>query len=258
MDSSNADIGIELGAPCWMDLLSSDIDASVAFYTGLFGWDCQVDPNPEMQGYRYFEKSGKATGGCMRNEPEWGAPDGWSIFLKSLDVRATATAAEKAGGAILMPPMDVEPNGSFTILSDPGGARISAWQPKEEQGFGVLDEDGAASHFELQTPDYDRSVQFYKDVFGVETKAVSEGDFRYTTFGGVDHDSAGIMDSAIFPKGTVPIGWLVYFKTHDIQMALKQVDALGGKCTDGPEDTPYGKLATAIDPTGSVFKLRQV
>ena len=38
------------GAPCWIDLMSSDTDKSVAFYGALFGWTAD-EPNEEFGGY---------------------------------------------------------------------------------------------------------------------------------------------------------------------------------------------------------------
>ena len=31
--------------------------------------------------------------------------------------------------------------------------------------------------------------------------------------------------------------------------------SLGGKVIDGPDDTPFGRLATLADPTGAMFKI---
>ena len=35
--TTTTDLQIPVGAPCWMDLVSSDGDASAGFYTELFG-----------------------------------------------------------------------------------------------------------------------------------------------------------------------------------------------------------------------------
>lgn len=249
-------LNIPLGAPNWMDLLSSDVDTSVAFYTQLLGWKAQDAP-PEFGGYKYFEKDGKAVGGCMPNAPEWNAPDGWSIYLRSDDVRATAAAAQAHGGSVLMEPMDVEPNGSFIILRDAGGAAISAWQPGTEVGFGALMEEGAPVHFELHTREYDKTVQFYRDVFGWQPQILAdEPGFRYTTFGEESHPRAGIMDASGFLPSDIPPHWSVYIGVSDVDAVLANVAKLGGRQVTAPEDTPYGRLATAADPTGGVFKLR--
>ena len=38
------------GTPSWVDLGSPDIEASVAFYEGLFGWQIPESPNAEQTG----------------------------------------------------------------------------------------------------------------------------------------------------------------------------------------------------------------
>lgn len=42
------------GTPCWVDLGSSDLAASVAFYSGLFGWRAEASPDPQYGGYTMF------------------------------------------------------------------------------------------------------------------------------------------------------------------------------------------------------------
>ncbi|SKV45503.1 Putative glyoxalase/bleomycin resistance protein [Mycobacteroides abscessus subsp. massiliense] len=48
-----------LGAPAWIDLASSDVEKSKAFYSALFGWTLQ-DAGPEYGGYINAHKDGKA------------------------------------------------------------------------------------------------------------------------------------------------------------------------------------------------------
>jgi len=248
-------LDIPIGAPCWMDLISSDAEKSIAFYSELFGWTA-VDTPPQFGGYRYFTKDGKAVGGCMQNNPEWGAPDAWSIYLKSKDVRATAAAALTHGGEVVMEPMDVFDNGSQTIIKDAGGAMISAWQPGTEVGFGVLRDDNTPRWFELHTRDFDKSVQFYREVFHWDPSVlINNPDFRYTTFTGGEDNKAGIMDAGKFLPEGVPAHWSVYIGSGDVDATLARAVELGGTVLLAAEDTPYGRLAAATDPTGAVFKL---
>ncbi|MBA3266593.1 MAG: VOC family protein [Nocardioidaceae bacterium] len=256
MTAATTEIDIPLGAPCWMDLMTSDVEKSVAFYGSLFNWTTQDTP-PEFGGYKYFEKDGKAVGGCMLNQAEWNAPDGWSIYLRSDDVRVTAAAAQANGGTVLMEPMDVAENGSFAILQDAGGATISAWQPGTEKGFGVMREDNTPVHFELHTRDYDKTVQFYRAVFGWSPHVMMDTpEFRYTTYSDEDNARAGIMDATGFLSEGVPPHWSVYIGVADVDNTLASAVDLGGSVIAAAENTPYGRLAAAADPTGGVFKLR--
>jgi len=121
----------------------------------------------------------------------------------------------------------------------------------------VFGEPGTPSWFELHTRAYDASVQFYKDVFKEDPRPMSATpEFRYTTLNDGEEQLAGIMDASEFPADA-PTGWSIYFGTDDTDKSLARIVDLGGKVVIPAEDSPYGRLAQAADPTGSLFKLVQ-
>jgi predicted enzyme related to lactoylglutathione lyase len=63
------------------------------------------------------------------------------------------------------------------------------------------------------------------------------------------------MDASSFLPDGVPAHWSVYFGVEDADASLANIVALGGTVVSAAEDTPYGRLATAADPTGARFKL---
>jgi uncharacterized protein len=244
-----------VGAPCWVDLMTSDPDKSRAFYGQLFGWTSE-EAGEEYGGYVNFLKDGLGVGGCMRNDGQSGMPDGWSIYLTTDDAQATADAAVANGGQVVVAPMDVMELGRMAFVTDAGQAAIGVWQPGLHKGFAVLGEPGTPAWFELHTRDYDASVRFYRDVFKWDTHAASDTpEFRYTTLGQGEAQLAGIMDASAFLPEGVPAHWSVYFGVDDTDAALATVAGLGGSVVRPGEDTPYGRLAQAADPTGALFKL---
>ena len=246
---------IVAGAPCWIDLFSSDTERAKDFYGRLFGWTA-LDPGPEYGGYVVFQKEGKAVAGCMGNSGEEGYPDAWTTYLHSDDAAATAEKAKANGGQVALEPMDITENGRMAMVVDPGGAAIGVWEPKEVKGFEVRGEPGTATWFELHTHAYDESVRFYRDAFGWDAHTMSdEPDFRYTTLGSGDDSLAGIMDAT--GHWTEPSAWEVYFEVEDVDATVALAQELGGTLLDGPHDTPYGRLAGLTDPTGTRFRLRQ-
>lgn len=251
------DLHIPNGAPCWMDLISSDVPTSVAFYTGLFGWTCREAPT-DFGGYQYFEHEGRAVGGVMASEPGWGRPDCWSIFLRTDDVRAIAEAATRHGGTVVMEPMEVLPNGSFVILRDAGGAVVSAWQPGTESGFGALREAGTPVHFELHTRAFDAALGFYREVFGWGDHLIEAPGFRYATYADMSDPRAGIMDDTVLPADghREEPHWAVYLGAEDADATFAHAVELGAQVVMAPEDTPYGRLAVLRDPTGAEFRLQ--
>jgi predicted enzyme related to lactoylglutathione lyase len=243
------------GAPCWIDLFTSDPDKSRSFYADVFGWTSE-DAGEEYGGYINFSKDGAAVGGCMRNDGQAGMPDAWNVYLTTDNAKETVEAATDAGGQVIVPPMEVTDIGTMAVVTDAGQAAIGLWQPGVFHGFGVLGELGTPAWFELQTRDYDASVDFYTKVFNwdAHTAADTPG-FRYTTLGEGESQAAGIMDaSGYLPEGT-PSHWGIYFRVDDVDAALAKIVELGGSVVQPAEDTPYGRLAGANDPTGAYFKL---
>jgi uncharacterized protein len=248
------------GAPCWIDLMTSDTERSRDFYSQLFGWTAE-EPAAEFGGYFTFRKDGVQVAGCMAAttgapQPGSGVPDIWSVYLASADARGTVEVAARHGGQVVAPAMDVGDLGVTALLADAGGAAIGVWQPGKHQGFGVLGEAGAPSWFELQTRDYQATLDFYRDVFGWDTQTVSDtADFRYAALRHGEEWLAGVMDASGFLPQDVPARWSVYFGVDDTDAALVKVADLGGSVLRPAEDTPYGRLATAVDPTGAEFRL---
>ncbi|MGH9027845.1 MAG: VOC family protein [Acidimicrobiia bacterium] len=244
-----------IGAPCWIDLMTSDTDRARAFYGDLFGWSSE-EPNQEFGGYFNFEKDGVRVAGGMPDMPDAGVSNVWSIYLATDDARKTVDAAAANGGQVIVPAMEVADLGTMGVVSDPGGAAIGMWQPGTHQGFGVFAETGAPSWFELHTRDYETAITFYRDVFRWDTHTMGDTpEFRYTTLGEGENQLAGIMDASAMLAGGVPAHWSIYFGVDDTDAALKKIVDLGGAVVLPAEDTPYGRLAAATDATGAAFKL---
>ena len=243
------------GAPCWVDLMTSDPARSREFYTQLFGWSAE-EPNPQFGGYFNFRKDGVRVAGCMGSEPGSGVPDTWSVYLAVDDVAKTLEGAAGHGGQVVVPAMPVGDLGTMAMITDNNGAAIGLWQPGLHKGFGVLAEPGAPGWFELFTRDYPATVSFYRDVFDWDTQVAGDTpEFRYTLLVNGDEQLAGIMDASGFLAAGDPAGWSVYFGAADTETTLAAVTRLGGSVVSPAQDTPYGRLAEAADPAGARFKL---
>lgn len=244
-----------LGAPCWIDLMTSDVDRSRTFYADLLGWESE-DPNPEFGGYFNFTKDGARVAGGMPAQPDAGPSDIWSVYLSVADAGQTVAAAREHGGEVHVEAMPVADLGTMAVIADVAGAMIGMWQPGEHKGFEIVEQPGTPTWFELHTRNYDASVQFYRNVFGWTTKVESDTpQFRYTVLARGDATFAGIMDASSFLPDGVPSHWSVYFGVDDTDAALTRTVDLGGAVIIPGEDSPYGRLATAADSTGAVFKI---
>jgi predicted enzyme related to lactoylglutathione lyase len=247
--------GAPLGAPCWIDLTTSDVDRAQDFYGTVFGWTFE-SAGPDYGGYINAAKNGHPVAGLMANNPEWQSPDNWATYFHTADINATASAVTAAGGAVSIEPMEVPAKGFMAVASDPSGAFFGLWQPLEHRGFEVLGEDGAPAWHQLTTHDYGAAIDFYRKVLGWHTEQVADTDgFRYTTASFDGQQLLGVMDGSGFLPEGVPSNWAIYFGAEDVDKTLQVIADNGGAVLREAEDTPYGRLAAAADPTGVLFNL---
>lgn len=244
-----------LGAPCWVDLPSSDPERTRAFYGGLFGWTFEASDAGDGD-YINCLLDGSRVAGVVRKGPGSEAPERWITYFASADAQATADLADESGGQAALAPMEIGSMGTVAMLVDPGGATAGVWQAGQHTGFGRLDEPGTPVWLELTTRNYRASVLFYETVFDWTTKVESDTEeFQYTTaeFDGIP--LAGIMDGTIDLAEDSPARWEVYFGTENVDRTVALAESLGGRIVDEAEDSPYGRFATLADPAGAEFKV---
>ena len=87
-----------VGAPCWIDLYSSDTPSATAFYRRLLGWSPSRRARTSAATSRSPRTASMA--GCMANDGTAGYPDGWGVHLRTDDIEATAKATTDHGGKV--------------------------------------------------------------------------------------------------------------------------------------------------------------
>ncbi len=245
------------GAPCWIDLMTSDAEKAKNFYGELFGWTFETGDQEKYGGYITASKNGRRVAGLMqKQEDQAGMPDLWTTYLRSEDAAASAQAAAAHGGRIYMEPMDIPEQGRMAMFGDASGAAVGIWEPREMTGFELTAEPGSAVWHELLAKDYDEAVAFYRDVFAWDTHVLSDSpEFRYTTLGAEENAKAGIMDAAGFLPDGAPSTWVVYFGVDHTNDAVERAVSMGASIVQPAEDSPHGRNATLTDPTGALFKI---
>lgn len=117
-----ATIGAQLvnvpGALAWNELASSDIDGSVSFYAGLFGWETRPFEN-SPQRYEVILNRGNGNGGIR--PPSAGEPNYWLVYFATEDIDAGLARAEELGGTKLAGPLDIG-IAKIGLVRDPQGA----------------------------------------------------------------------------------------------------------------------------------------
>jgi predicted enzyme related to lactoylglutathione lyase len=243
------------GTPSWVDFGSPDLDASIEFYGGLFGWDVPEAENAEQTGgYRQAMKGGRPAGGMMPLMQE-GQPSAWTTYISVEDAEATATAVREAGGTVMAEPMDVLDLGKMAIFADPTGAVFGVWQPGTFAGAGVVSEPGAIAWNELNTRDLEAAKSFYGAVFGWGFRDDDMGEAgSYTTILLGESMVGGILDmSSRGVPEAIPPHWQVYFAVEDTDATIEAAKQAGGGVMVEPIDIPAGRFSILTDPHGASF-----
>ncbi|MGI9646798.1 MAG: VOC family protein [Ilumatobacteraceae bacterium] len=250
------------GTPCWVDLMSPDIDGAKAFYTSVFGWDAedQYDDEGNLI-YVMFSRGGKNVAGLGGQPPGMGdMPPVWNSYVSTADVAATTERVTAAGGSVMMPGMQVMDAGEMAIFTDPTGAAFSVWKAGEHIGAQVANEANTWSWNELMTRDIDAALGFYSSVFDWTYDAVDMGPAgTYHVIAGGDYNGlGGLMAMPAEMPPMVPNHWGVYFMSGDIDATIAAITGAGGQIVNGPMAVPgVGNTATAHDPAGGSFSVLQ-
>ncbi|MCG6498749.1 VOC family protein [Kitasatospora sp. A2-31] len=247
------------GTPSRIDLRTTDREAAMAFYGGLFGWEFKDrDLNelefkdsvtPEAPGHTIAMHHGGVVAGIVE---AGGASPAWWTYLAVDDIEAAAAKVEAAGGSLLMPPGDGVGAERTALAVDPTGALVGLCARGEGAEGIVVNEPGAYTWSELMTGDRDTALAFHREVFGLTVRVVDLGGSPFT----------GLVAGEDMVGGVIPLQreravarWIVYFAVTDVEETAARAEALGGSVVHGPIDTPVGPLAALRDPQGAAFSV---
>ncbi len=247
-----------IGAPCWVDLWTSDVEGIRRFYSEMFGWEAQ-QPSPEHGGYFMFTRQGVPVAGAMGDMGEMPADNTWKPFLATDDIERTLQLAGEHGATVRAPAMAVGNLGSQAVIADPSGAVIGIWQPGSFPGFTVINEPGAVLFVAIDVHDYQAQIAFYRQVFGWEPAEEEVDGHHYAGFmdPATGRPLAGIGDEVEnLEPGEAPV-WGVTWQCDDVDAAVAKVCSLAGTVIRGPEAGGLGRSARVADPAGARFWLCQ-
>lgn len=243
------------GTPIWYELLTTDPEASKAFYDAVLGWS--VQPPPAERDYRMIDTGHGFVGGVLKLSSEMqsrGATPTWLFYVGVDDVDATAKKVTAAGGTVTTQPFDIPNVGRLAMIQDPQGIPLyvmRGFSPHDSTAFERTGM-GRCNWNELATPDQAAAHEFYAAVFGWKypDKLEMPGLGHY-----VFVEAAGTTIGATMPQPPgAPRGWQFYFRVPDVDAALTKIPAAGGTVHAGPMDVPGGdRVIVASDPHGVRF-----
>jgi hypothetical protein len=113
-----------------IEFSSRDLPESAGFYTEVFGW--KTEPQPEFN-YATFEAAGGPGGGFNPIGEQAKAGD-VLVYIQTDDIEASLAKVESLGGKVLQPKMEIPGIGWFAIFQDPSENKLGLYTDMGQQG----------------------------------------------------------------------------------------------------------------------------
>jgi predicted enzyme related to lactoylglutathione lyase len=108
-----------------IELPSTDLAKSKAFYEALFGWKVQIDT---VMNYASFETGGELGGGFMKWDKITKDKEATCAYVLVDNAEEMGQKATALGGCVVVPKTAVGDMGWFVTICDPNGAAIGLWE----------------------------------------------------------------------------------------------------------------------------------
>ena len=244
---------LQQGRFVWYDLITEDVDRTMQFYSGLFGWEFQE----EADGLLHVARSnGRRIASIVDVRETEQDVDGGAWF-SSVSVENVDAAVRLGGarGSINVPPTELPDRGRYAVINDPQGAvfvvlRAAAGDPVEPETIGF----GEFLWTELWTTDARAAVGYYESVLGYTSELLADDARQYHLMSRDGEPRAGIGQ---LPPGDAEPAWLPYVAVSDAAEIVRRVPGLGGSVLIAPDAMVRGSAAVIADPSGAIFAVQE-
>jgi uncharacterized protein len=114
----------EIGALCWNELATSNVERAKAFFGELLGWQYQTADS----GHTTIKNAGRLNGGMReQTEQERGLEPNWLPYFTVESAGVAARQAEDAGGRTVVSTRDFS-FGRTAVIADPHGAAFAVFE----------------------------------------------------------------------------------------------------------------------------------
>lgn len=251
------------GKMVWAELVTPDLAAARAFYTGLFGWTFR-----EFRGagsdYAVAYLDGHPVAGLLqRRAGSQGAPENvrqasWLTFLAVDDLDQAVRTALEHGGRQIHPPRAFSGRGRQAVIADPQGAVFALLSSSSGDPPDLLAPVGGWVWCALLATDAGADAAFLQSVLGYEVYALPAED-------GLEHLVLATDDNARASVNTLPAHfthhrshWLDFIRVSDTGAAVASAVRLGGRIlVETHADRHGGMVAVVADPAGAAIGLME-
>ena len=246
------------GEIVWADLVTTDVERAVTFYSTVFGWESRDSGDPN---YVELARGDELVCAIAAFEDDDVPPGGarWLVSVSVFDVDETASKVTEFGGSVLEEPYDLPDRGRLAVITDSQGAvlmllRAAGGDPARSKVTA-----GAWAWAELWTRDIEKAIAFYEKAIGYRAVRDESGDgWPPVVLTTQDMPRATVVE---IPWEYVEPNWLPYVLVADGRETLKEIMDAGGSVLFTSDDVAEdsGTFAAIVsDPAGAVFAIQEL
>lgn len=237
----------------WHELMTSDREGAISFYTELFGWTAE-DRDMGPAGIYTMVSSGKeGVGGMMLLPEKMPVPPHWAVYISVDDVDAACEKIKSLGGEVVFDPFDIPDTGRAAVVKDPADAHFYVFSAKESYDMPDT-RPGLVGWNELMSSDVDKATRFYHELLGWNKNGRDMGD-QGTYWMMLDGERMAAGAVQMPEEMKAPSYWLSYFVVESIPDTVSKAKELGASVHVPPTKVEEMNVHFAVlaSPDGAAF-----
>ncbi|MET7859286.1 VOC family protein [Streptomyces sp. NPDC005318] len=247
-------------APCWVNLMTRDLESAQAFYNATLGWTFR--PGKLGQEFSVARCEGVPMAGIAAVAKDFRVAVGWTPYFAVQDANVAASRIRERSGTVAVGPLALG-KGRGALAADRDGAVFGIWERTEPATSPPAPDDRSTAWLRLRTRDAFEAAIFYGEVLDWATGHPGGCEVSYETDEVVVHCggrrlariSSGAVEAA--PDPLVRPHWQVHFPVVDVAAAVSAARQHGGSVVE-QRAQGQGAEATLLDPDGGLFTVTDI
>lgn len=247
-------------APCWVHLITRDLEDAQRFYGAVLGWTFRR--GPLGRDFVMARSDGVPAAGIGAVASAYQVAVAWMPYFSVPDADLVAGRIRERSGTVAVGPLTVG-QGRAVLAADRDGAAFGIWEWTGRAATLAPTGNRAHAWLRLRTRDAFDAAIFYGEILGWESGESGGCEVAYVkeevlvrcNGRPLARISSGAVESA--PDPQVRPHWQVQFPVADVEATVLSAERHGGRLMER-RDVPQGNEATLRDPDGALFTVTDV
>ncbi|MFD3652026.1 VOC family protein [Streptomyces sp. NPDC058620] len=247
-------------APCWVNLMTRDLDAAQYFYGAVLGWTFR--PGRLGQEFSVARRDNMPVAGIVAGASAYQVAVAWIPYFAVGDADVAAARIRERSGTVAVGPLSLG-KGRGALASDRDGAVFGIWERTESSTSPPAPDGHSHAWLRLRTRNAFDAAIFYGEVLDwasgnpgcCEVAYVKDEVIVRCEGRPLARISSGAVESA--PDPLVRPHWQVQFPVADVETTVTSAVEHGGDLVER-RPVPHGREATLRDPDGGLFTVTDV